>query len=290
MAFADNSLGGAQLRELVGRFRRDLPGQRFWAMLRAPLSLADVVALFEAGFDHIQPGIEAVCSRLLRRMRKGTTARQNLDLLRYARCAGIAVSWILLRSLPGDHVAEYEQTLARLPLLHHLSPPMGLGPIRFDRFSPYFAAPASFRIHRLWPIASYAAILPEHADVGRIAYHFDGDFHSASRDDSELMRRIDTEVAEWRNAWQVEAAPPVLEVTPLSSRQYLLLDTRGLAGSHEVSFLSREQAVVALAGTGDCECELARWALDRKLAIETDGYVVPLATAETPLVAEFEAD
>ena len=58
--------------------------------------------LKRAGISFIQPGIEALSSSLLKLMRKGVSAHQNLALLRYARCAGVHLVWNLLCGFPGD--------------------------------------------------------------------------------------------------------------------------------------------------------------------------------------------
>ena len=61
-----------------------------------------VVALKQAGVDSIQPGIEALSTSYLERMRKGVTAAMNIALLRYAISADLSLSWNLLYDFPGS--------------------------------------------------------------------------------------------------------------------------------------------------------------------------------------------
>ncbi len=237
----------------------------------------------------IQPGIEALSTSLLKRMDKGVAARQNIALLRYARSVDLSLSWNLLYQIPGDRLEEYQQTLDLLPLLRHLHPPSGLLPLMIDRFSPYYDNPAKHGVRNLRPWESYAEILPAHAEVAKVAYHFDGDYDSESRENPAVMRAIAGQVDAWRHCWESDGPPPSLAVVPITGEQFLLHDTRGLPGTLEIQFLTREQASVALAGARD-HSETVNWALQRRLLVRLDSSLVPLATAEPGLIEEFEAE
>jgi len=60
-----------------------------------------------------------------------------------------------------------------VPLLHHLQPPGSIGPVRADRFSPYFETPEAFGIEVV-PARPYAHLHdgPPEA-LADLAYHFD---------------------------------------------------------------------------------------------------------------------
>src|SRR5436309_709930 len=139
-----------------------------------------------AGISTIQPGIEALSTRLLKRMRKGVSAYQNLMLLRYARAAGVEMTWNLLWGFPGDEPEAYEETLALLPLIHHLEPPSVVGQLSIDRFSPYFFEPDAHGVRNVRPLAAYGDVFPEGTALAKVAYHFVADFPSGGYD------RIDT--------------------------------------------------------------------------------------------------
>src|SRR5262249_13136216 len=181
---ADKAL--ADLRRLRGRYGRRLidmtdnimPMQYFKTLLpaivregldldifyeqKSNLAQHQLRLLKQAGVNSIQPGIEALSTTLLRKMRKGVTGAQNLRLLRDCRSCGISTSWNLLFNFPGDADGEYEETLTLIRKLRHLSPPMGFLPVFFDRFSPYFREPDSFGITNLRPLDEYALAYPPH--------------------------------------------------------------------------------------------------------------------------------
>ena len=156
----DNILPHSYFRTVLPRLDEELPHVRIFYETKSNLNLEQVQLLRNAGVDRVQPGIEALSSSLLRRMKKGVLARQNLALLRYARATGLALVWNLLCEFPGDQRQDYDATLALLPLIHHLSPPTGVYPVSIDRFSPYFNHPAAYGISHLEPERGYAWTSP----------------------------------------------------------------------------------------------------------------------------------
>jgi ribosomal peptide maturation radical SAM protein 1 len=292
VTMVDNIMPHSYFRDLLPRLGRELPGLHLFYEQKANLSLAQVIALREAGVAVIQPGIEALSSALLKRMDKGVSASQNIALLRYAQTVDLAVNWNLLYAFPGDQREDYEQTLELLPLLRHLHPPTGVFHLSIDRFSPYFVSPSRHGVSRVRPWEGYAAILPEGADVAKVAYHFEAEYASAGREHGRLIRRIEDEIGDWRRAWQSEGQRPALVVTPLSAEQFLLIDTRALPGTQEITFLTRPQTALVLAGARRQEIwdADAVWALERKLVVALDGGLVPLATGASAVLEEFEAE
>lgn len=286
----DNIMPHSYFRTLLPRLPVEVPGLLAFYEQKSNLSLDHVLDLKAAGVCEIQPGIEAISTSLLKRMDKGVSAQQNIALMRYARAVGLSLTWNLLYAFPGDGADEYEQTLALVPLLRHLCPPGGLSFLSIDRFSPYFEFPERYGITNVRPMNGYASVLPPAADVKKIAYHFIGDYASGSREQPELMQKLEAEVDRWMSLWRMEEeALPALAITSLSEDTFLLMDTRGLEDTEEIQFLDREQASVALAGRPlNRRDEIVEWALEAKLVVEIDSRFVPLATAEPELLRTFE--
>jgi hypothetical protein len=203
----------------------------------------------------------------------------------------MSLNWNLLYAFPGDHREDYEQTLALLPLLRHLNPPGGLSHLSVDRFSPYFDCPGKYGIANVRPMEGYASVLPECANIAKVAYHFVADYSSGSRNAQDLMAQLEDEVRAWVKLWNSDdEVLPALALTAITSSDFLLIDTRGLPETEQVQFLTREQARVAITGCSRSQGGLAAWALERRLAAELDGFVAPLATAEPALIREFETE
>jgi len=287
VCMTDNIMPHRYHGSLVPRLPADLPGIRVFYEEKANLTLAQVKGLFDAGCRSIQPGIEALDSDLLRLMRKGLLARQNVALLRYARAVGMLLKWNLLWGFPGDDAGSYRRTLDLLPLLRHLNPPQALAHLHLDRFSPYFEHPGDHGLTDLRPLEGYRDVFPPTADVRRLAYHFQAAYTSGSEADLPLMEHLYEEVRRWQQAWEGDPAP-LLHLRRSGPGSYLLTDTRGL-GRAPVFYLNDAQASAVLVGGPLEKVPAAEWAIRNRFAVDLDGWCVPLATAGTRLLSEFEA-
>jgi ribosomal peptide maturation radical SAM protein 1 len=255
---------------------------------KANLSLEKVMGLAAAGIHSIQPGIEALSTRLLKRMRKGVSAYQNLLLLRYGRAVGTYLSWNLLWGFPGDEPEAYAETLELLPLLSHLQPPGALGHLVLDRFSPHFFDAEAFGIENVRPLAAYGDVFPDGANLLRLAYHFVGDYESGGYASIETVRALRGAVAAWHEAWAAESRPD-LRIGRWENA-WALVDTRGLPDTEDVRLLDRDEAASLLVarpaeGSDDEDAAVAA-----KLAVRLDGWFVPLAVAEPQVLLTFERE
>ncbi|HSR68642.1 MAG TPA: RiPP maturation radical SAM C-methyltransferase [Acidobacteriota bacterium] len=257
--------------------------------MKANLSLEKVISLKRAGINSIQPGIEALSSSLLKRMRKGVSARQNVMLLRYGRSSGVNMTWNILWGFPGDQPEDYEETLAVVPLIHHLQPPNAVGHLSVERFSPYFFQPERHGVSNIRPLMAYRDVLPAHAAIEKMGYHFVADYESGGYDRIDLVRAIRQDVEEWKEQWKNEQARPELRIGTYED-QFALIDTRGLEGTEEVRLLDRQEAAFLLTSRRFSGDSRERRAVEEKLALVMDGYFVPLPVADAETVLEFEAE
>jgi ribosomal peptide maturation radical SAM protein 1 len=140
--------------------------------VKADLSEQDMAVLAEARVRRIQPGIESLATSTLKLMRKGTTAFQNINLLKNCSLYGVIPYWNLLVGFPGEGEEVYKRYLEFLHLLIHLAPPSGAFPVRFDRFSPYHTQAQNYGLD-LSPMDFYSLIYPfSEADLKNFAYYF----------------------------------------------------------------------------------------------------------------------
>lgn len=256
---------------------------------KANISLDKVIALNMAGVVRIQPGIEALQDDLLRLMKKGTSAKQNVALLRYTRLFEMGVDWNLLSGFPGDQEAWYAETLSLLPLLVHLHPPSGLYSLNFDRFSPYFEEAGRYGISNLLPHYSYAEAFPGCDYLDELAYHFRGDSSGLSVEKSRVLYDLREAVAAWKSKWDDRGteSPPCLEVVEAGSDGYMLFDSRGVPGTRFMQQINAEQASVALAFHA-APSAATRWGEEMSVCVKhRDGYI-PLACAAPQVLKRFE--
>ncbi len=289
IAMTDNIMPHEFFQSFLPRLPAELPGVSLMYEEKANLRLDQVRALVEAGVVEIQPGIEAISTGLLKLMAKGTTAAQNIALLRYARATNLLVQWNLLHGFPNDELESYRETLGLLPLLHHLQPPVSPCPVVIDRFSPYFERPEQYGITELRPFGFYRGVYGSDVPLEKLAYHFEGTFPSAARSHPDVIREIADGVASWRRRFY-GPVPPRLAIDRAGDA-YRLVDTRGFEGIPVETVLTEEQAIAAMTTrpVRSVAPELAAWLRARKLVAECDGKLVALAIATPELFAELES-
>jgi len=292
--FVDNVIPNTGMLELMKALGKEAPNLDLLCEVRPNLSFRETMALRRGGATMVQVGIESLSDPLLRRMGKGVTVRQNLAFLRYARIAGMRALWNLLWGFPGDEVSDYTEMRDLMPLLRHLYPASNLQPLSLDRFSTYYEHASDYGITNLRPQCEYAGFLPPHTRAEQIDSHFVGEFDCGAFSDFDVIVDVYEELKAWRSRWTAEAIQvfgglPSLHVSMHADNRYRLEDTRGLPGIERVSYLDRREAEIALvAHHTRGSPEEAESAIARNVAVERNGWLIPLATADAELLAEME--
>jgi ribosomal peptide maturation radical SAM protein 1 len=201
----DNIIDMHYLEELCRPLAEQRCDYQIFYEVKANLSREQLRTLARAGVRIIQPGIESLSTHVLSLMRKGTTMLRNVRLLKWARYYGIDVAWNLLHGFPGETRADYEAQERLVPLLVHLSPPAGGGPIWLERFSPYFTDP-SFPVRNVRPWDAYRFVYPEEQiDLCKIAYFFSYEMDDVvPQTDLEGLHAL---LTDWRDRWAAPRKP-----------------------------------------------------------------------------------
>ncbi len=95
----------------IGRLKKDI---HFFAEIRANSTLSDLKAMRSAGMRELQIGIEALSTSLLKKLHKGTTTIQNLEIMRNCEALGILNTSNLILHFPGSDEQDVAETLANL--------------------------------------------------------------------------------------------------------------------------------------------------------------------------------
>jgi hypothetical protein len=138
-------------------------------------------------------------------MRKGTTAMQNVRLLKWARYYGIKPLWNVLVGFPGERREDYERQLAAMRLIPHLQPPSEPARIELDRFSPNFVEADERGIRDVRPSPAYACVYPGHVHTDRVAYFFD--YEAPDTLPAEAHDELRTYIRWWRQVWEGPRQP-----------------------------------------------------------------------------------
>ncbi|MGC8640956.1 MAG: RiPP maturation radical SAM C-methyltransferase [Isosphaeraceae bacterium] len=141
--------------------------------VKTNLTRGQVDLLKAAGMVAVQLGIESLSTPILRLMRKGVSASQNLQTLKWTTAAGMDVKWNFLYGFPGEDPEAYANLPDLIANLTHLVPPRAEGRVRIDRFSPYFEVPEAFGLPRPRPAAAYHHVYPfDEEELASLAYYF----------------------------------------------------------------------------------------------------------------------
>jgi ribosomal peptide maturation radical SAM protein 1 len=288
ISMVDNIMPHEYFKTLLHLVKPTLGDVHIFFEEKANLSLEQVLLLKSAGVHVIQPGIESLSTRVLKLMDKGVTARQNIELLRFAKACDLALNWNHLIGLPGDESADYWKVVDMIPALVHLNPPSGVAGLSIDRFSPYFEQSEYHGVRAIEPMASYFDVLPDGADVFSVAYHFSAEYSSESKVDRELQIALQDAIGRWRELWrQDKGAVPTLSVTPLDDQTFLLLDSRFNLSEPRVEFIDAERARMVLTGDSTSGDATLQWARERRYVLRVDGRWTPLATASPETLSIF---
>ena len=214
------------------------PIQMFYEV-KSNLKREQVKMLKEAGINRIQPGIESLSNHVLKLMRKGTTGLRNLQLLKWAKEYNVKAEWNLLYGFPGETREDYDEILQMLPAIKFFNPPCAVGPIRLDRFSPYFDSPEEFGLVNLRPMPTYYFLYPfEKESLMRIAYYYEFDYDSGTNPAANARQ-----VIEFVNHWQDNPEKGCLYMFKNVDETLTLLDSRSNASTGELRLGKFERAV-----------------------------------------------
>jgi ribosomal peptide maturation radical SAM protein 1 len=176
----------------------------FFYEVRPTANRKQVQELVRAGITMVQPGIEHFSTKILALMKKHLVGIQNIAFLKYAREYGLSPAYNVLCLFPGEDEQEYHRLADNLPKVSHLSPPNGLSPIQYHRFSPYFYTPEAFDI-KLQPYRGYRYLYPFDTEVlQNLAYIFDLVEPLKIPDGSQHLTGINSVINSWRKAFNEE--------------------------------------------------------------------------------------
>jgi len=241
----DNLLPIAIQRTVLPELARRQPDRerplRLFYEVRSHLRRDDLREAAAAGLVEVQAGVESLSTATLKRMGKGVTGPMNLAFLRDARATGVSVAWNWMVGFPGDEPEDYGAGARLMPFIAHLQPPMGVVPVRIDRFSPYHSRPDRYGIRNITPFPATRWTWPDGADTRALSYHFTADVDSAWND-PRIQRVANEALGRWMEGWRGD--PPVLQATTAVDGRLTIRDTRTVALETDVTLSAEASALL----------------------------------------------
>ncbi len=196
---ADNIVPQSAHRDLFPALEATGADYRFFFEIKANQRRQQVHQMKRAGVESIQPGIESLSTYVLKLMRKGVRAIDNVNLLRWAAHYGLDVSWNILWGFPGEDAEDYAQQAELVAWLGHLQPPASVARIWLERFSPLYVDREAFPAGHVNAEQSYRYVYPDGFDHDRVAYFFDFAFENTIPREPTLP--LQDGVVRWRERW-----------------------------------------------------------------------------------------
>ncbi|MGD8983533.1 MAG: RiPP maturation radical SAM C-methyltransferase [Desulfobacteraceae bacterium] len=212
VSFMDNLLPSKDLEglfEKIGVLKKDL---RLFAEIRATTSLNELSAMANAGMREVQVGIEALSTSLLKKIRKGTSAIQNLEIMKNCESPGLPrLNSNIILEFPGSDQMDVEETLANLGFALPFSPLKGI-PFWLGYGSPVWQDPKSYGLKRIHNHPRYAKLFPPEVFRG-LKLLIQG-YHGGLRHQQRLWRPVKKGLEAWKTAYaqlhQQPGSDPIL--------------------------------------------------------------------------------
>lgn len=159
VAFTDNLLPLKTSRAIFKQIKTLRKDFRLFGEIRATTPVRDLCEMNAAGMQEVQIGIEALSTCLLKKLNKGTTAIQNIEIMKHCEMLGIQHSSNLIMHFPGSDQEDVAETLQNLEFTFSFRPLrmvhfwLGLG-------SFVWQDPETFGIKAVFNHGNYAGIFP----------------------------------------------------------------------------------------------------------------------------------
>lgn len=200
LALTDNLLpvrcAPALGREL-GALEKDL---QLFGELRATTPAGTLAALRAAGMDTAQVGIEALSSRLLARLNKGTTAVRNLEIMRDCEALGIRHESNLILGFPGSDDRDVAETLRVLAFAAAAFRPLKCVRFWLGAGSTVWAEPRRFGIRAVSRHPRYGVLFPR--DVARAVDFPVKSYRGDRQAQQRRWRPVEAAVRRWRRHYE----------------------------------------------------------------------------------------
>ncbi|MBW1667815.1 MAG: RiPP maturation radical SAM C-methyltransferase [Deltaproteobacteria bacterium] len=200
LSFMDNLLPNKDLTSFFKKLAS--PGKEFrlFAEVRASTSREELATMASAGMRYIQVGIEALSTPLLKKLNKGTTAIENLEIMKNCETPGFPglVSNLILH-FPGSEQSDVADTLANLEFAMPFQP-LKPTPFWLGYGSPVWHNPKGFGIKRTGNHPFYSYLFPG-AVLRKLKLMMQG-YHGGIRDQKHLWQPVKEAVARWENQYR----------------------------------------------------------------------------------------
>ncbi len=202
----DNILEREYVDGVFGKLAEKNLDLEFFIEVKSNLTKDQIRKLAHGGVNVVQPGIESFSANTLKEMDKGVRPQQNVFFLKWALYYGMDVTWSILSGFPQETDEDYRRQIDLIQSITHLQPPISVGDIWLERFSPYYTRPDQYGVRITGPGEAYPYVYDgERLDLMKVAYDFE--FETERKIDPALVAELRETVAEWKGRHQSDNLP-----------------------------------------------------------------------------------
>jgi hypothetical protein len=208
----DNLLPPTHLKDLFQRLADLGKDLRLFGEIRATTIRRDLLAMADAGMVEVQVGIEALSSRLLKKLNKGTTAIQNLEIMKNCEASGLPrLTSNLITHFPGSDEDDMKETLVNLQYAFPFRP-LKATPFWLGYGSPVWSNPGAYGIRKVRNHPDYADLFPQEV-LGTLILMIQN-YQGGVKEQERLWHPLKQAVEAWKKTYEAlhrtPASGPIL--------------------------------------------------------------------------------
>jgi ribosomal peptide maturation radical SAM protein 1 len=205
--FVDNILNPPTTEKMFQRIAALGRSFEIFTEVRASVTRRQLLAMRRAGVTRVQIGVESLSPRLLKKLNKGTTVIQNIEVMKHCEELGIQHHSNLILGFPGSDGDDVAETLENLAFV------MPYQPLRKVRFwlgqnSPVALHPERFGIRQIANHPNYDILLP--GSLGTSLCLMIKTYVGDRKRQHQLWRPVARAVAEWQRLHDRQRREPIL--------------------------------------------------------------------------------
>jgi len=242
VAFMDNLIPlkiSQDIFSRIGELKKDF---RIFCEIRAATPKRVLEQMRSAGVSEVQIGIEALSTQLLKKLNKGTTTIQNIEIMKHCEELGIVNHSNLIIHFPGSDSGDVKQTMENLRFAMYFRP-MKFVPFWLGLESPVWQNPKHFGIKSVFNHPNYAILFPP--EICRQMVFMIQAYRGDLGYQRKLWQPVKRKIRKWKKAYDEihrgQRSSPIL--TYRDGRDFLIITQRRLltdAFTHRLEGTSRE--------------------------------------------------
>jgi hypothetical protein len=200
LSFCDNALPIGKAKLLFEAIRRQGRDLSMFAEIRADISPQLLHTMRQAGVSTVQIGIEALSTRLLRKINKGCRTIDNLNAMKHCEALNIVNASNLMLHFPGSDQEDVDQTLDALEFAQWYRP---LKPVRFwlGLDSPVHRHSRHFGIRAVFNHPNLGKLFP--ALIARGCGFMIQDYRGDRQQQRKLWRPVERRLRRWHRDYTI---------------------------------------------------------------------------------------